>query len=80
MKLNNKIIKEMLLQIENDVDGSKNFAIHDYRNEKFAGYPPDVARYHMNHLVVEGHILSNDAGYFWDISAKGRDFLKNHSG
>jgi hypothetical protein len=64
----------MLLRVEKDADGDKNFPINDYCAENFPIYHLTVTAYHIKYLADAG-FLQTANGYIIDITPKGRDFL-----
>ena len=76
MKLDNDLVRSMLLQVETDVDGNINYRINCYCEKNFPSYPVDVTTYHMKYLLDARFIQGNN-GYFRDITPAGRDFLNN---
>ena len=76
MKLDNDLVRTMLLQVEEDVDGIKNFSVDSYCVNQFPDYVPEQTIYHMKYLIDAGFIQARH-NYFRDITPIGRDFLNN---
>jgi len=76
MKLDNDIVRTILLQVEEDVDGVVNYSIRSYCEEMFPNCNVDKTTYHMKYLIDAGFMQAAN-GYFIDITPKGRDFLNN---
>lgn len=76
MRLDNDLVRTMLLQIEKDVDGIVNYEVGSYCAHQFSEYPSEQAGYHMKYLIDVGFVQAAN-GYFRDITPIGRDFLNN---
>lgn len=76
MKLDNDLVRDMLLKIEEDVDGSVNFEIGSYCEITFTEHDATLTKYHMKYFLDAGFVQGAN-GYFRDITPYGRDFLDN---
>ena len=76
MKLNNDLIRNMLLKIESEVDGIVSYEITSFCEVEFPGVPVDEAVYHMKYLL-DANFVQGKSGYFRDITPDGRNFLNN---
>ncbi len=76
MKLDNDLIRIMLLKAEKDADGRTNYEMNSYCENAFPDYALNKSIYHMKYLVDAGFIQAKN-GYFLDITPNGRDFLNN---
>ena len=68
------MVRAMLLQIEEDVDGIKGQHITFYSKEKFPNYDSDQTIYHMKYLIDDGMVQAA-SGYFYDLTPRGHKFL-----
>jgi len=76
LRLDNDLVRTILLQIEKDVDGIINYEVKSYCEHQFPEYPCEQTVYHMKYLI-DAHFLQAANGYFRDITPIGRDFLNN---
>jgi hypothetical protein len=75
MRLDNDLIRIMLLQIELDVNGSRNYEITGYCNDRFPECPNEAV-YHMKYLFDAGFVQPGN-GWLRDLTPAGHDFLRN---
>lgn len=75
MKIDNDLIRIMLLQVELDVDGMVNYEIENYCEDRFSECP-DKAIYHMKYLI-DAQLVQARNGFLRDLTPAGHDILKN---
>jgi Hypothetical protein (DUF2513). len=76
MKLDNDLVRLMLLEVEEIVDGSICYEINSFCEVHFPDTDFSKTRYHMKYLIDAGYVESI-RGFFVDITPTGRDFLNN---
>ena len=74
MKLDYDLVRTMLLQIEEDVDGVIGHSIGSYCKEAFSNNAHEQTKYHMKYLIDAGMIQATN-GYFNDLTPAGHKFL-----
>ena len=76
LKLDNDLVRIMLLQVETDTDGHTNYEIESYCEARFPEYETNTTTYHMKYLI-DAEFVQAKNGAFRDITPAGRDFLNN---
>jgi hypothetical protein len=76
MKLDNDLLRIMLMQIELDVDGNVNYDVRSYCKDMFPGIEPKQSVYHMKYLI-DACFVQAENGYFRDLTPAGHAFLNN---
>ena len=75
MRLNQDLVRTLLLYIEEITDGQKNFLVESFPSD-FPDEDPVVITYHLKYLLDAG-LVEGIRGYIIDITPMGREYLDN---
>lgn len=77
MRLNYDLIRDIMLKVEFEANGTSNIDPQGFAEEYFSNYDSEVVLYHIKYLR-NAKMIEPQTGYeFIDLTPKGHEFLNN---
>jgi hypothetical protein len=76
MRLDNDLVRLMLLQVETDAGIKTPYLIENFCLDNFPDYDAKQTLYHMKYLI-DAHYVEANKTFVLDITPTGREFLDN---